>query len=111
MKASFDAGVQCFIWSSLPSSAQISGGRLVSKIYEGNMPVTPNICAIFDRFKENIMSTHTSKKSDFLPVFFIPGIFMRIWSFGNTSPMTSPVTLLHFATQCSGETQNVSASS
>lgn len=35
VKASFDAGVQCFIWSSLPSSAQISGGRLVSKIYEG----------------------------------------------------------------------------
>lgn len=36
MKASFDAGVQCFIWSSLPSSKQISGGRLVSKIYEGD---------------------------------------------------------------------------
>jgi hypothetical protein len=35
VKAAFDAGVQCFIWSSLPSSAQISGGRLVSKIYEG----------------------------------------------------------------------------
>jgi hypothetical protein len=35
VKACFDAGVQCFIWSSLPSSAQISGGRLVSKIYEG----------------------------------------------------------------------------
>jgi hypothetical protein len=39
VKASFDAGVQCFIWSSLPSSAQISGGRLVSKIYEGNVLV------------------------------------------------------------------------
>jgi hypothetical protein len=36
VKAAFDAGVQCFIWSSLPSSAQISGGRLVSKIYEGS---------------------------------------------------------------------------
>jgi len=39
VKASFDAGVQCFIWSSLPSSAQISGGRLVSKIYEGKYHV------------------------------------------------------------------------
>ena len=36
VKAAFDAGVQCFIWSSLPSSAQISQGRLVSKIYEGS---------------------------------------------------------------------------
>jgi len=39
VKASFDAGVQCFIWSSLPSSAQISGGRFVSKIYEGKYHV------------------------------------------------------------------------
>ena len=39
VKASFDAGVQCFIWSSLPSSAQISSGRLVSKIYEGKYHV------------------------------------------------------------------------
>ncbi|KAH8810939.1 NAD(P)-binding protein [Xylogone sp. PMI_703] len=35
VKASYDARVRCFIWSSLPSSAQISGGRLVSRIYEG----------------------------------------------------------------------------
>ncbi|CZR63525.1 uncharacterized protein PAC_13422 [Phialocephala subalpina] len=27
VKASFDARVECFIWSSLPSSAQISGGK------------------------------------------------------------------------------------
>jgi len=39
VKASLDAKVQCFIWSSLPSSAQISGGRLVSKIYEGKYHV------------------------------------------------------------------------
>ena len=35
VRACFDSGVQCFIWSSLPSSSQISGGCLVSKIYEG----------------------------------------------------------------------------
>ncbi|CDO70330.1 hypothetical protein BN946_scf184843.g19 [Trametes cinnabarina] len=28
-------GVECFVWSTLPSSHQISGGRLVSRIYEG----------------------------------------------------------------------------
>ena len=39
VKASLDAGVQCFIWSSLPSSRQISGGRLVSRIYEGKYQV------------------------------------------------------------------------
>ncbi|KAH6677070.1 NAD-P-binding protein [Halenospora varia] len=46
VKASFDAGVQCFIWSSLPSSEQISGGRLVSKIYEGKYHVDAYIKAI-----------------------------------------------------------------
>jgi hypothetical protein len=37
VSACVNAGVQCFIWSSLPSSAQISSGRLVSKIYEGKL--------------------------------------------------------------------------
>ena len=46
VKASFNAGVQCFIWSSLPSSAQISGGRLVSKIYEGKARVPLEIYVI-----------------------------------------------------------------
>lgn len=33
--AAMAAGVECFIWSTLPSSRQISGGRFVSRIYEG----------------------------------------------------------------------------
>ncbi|KAL1939177.1 hypothetical protein VTO73DRAFT_10218 [Trametes versicolor] len=32
-------GVQCFVWSTLPSSHAISGGRLVSQIYEGKYHV------------------------------------------------------------------------
>ncbi|KAH9848925.1 NAD-P-binding protein [Lenzites betulinus] len=32
-------GVQCFVWSTLPSSHKISGGRLVSRIYEGKYHV------------------------------------------------------------------------
>ena len=35
MDAALTAGVQCFVWSTLPSSRKISGGRLVSRIYEG----------------------------------------------------------------------------
>ena len=35
VNAALKAGVQCFVWSTLPSSAAISGGRLVSRIYEG----------------------------------------------------------------------------
>lgn len=33
--AAMAAGVECFLWSTLPSSRQISGGRFVSRIYEG----------------------------------------------------------------------------
>ena len=33
--AALENGVQCFVWSTLPSSRHISGGRFVSRIYEG----------------------------------------------------------------------------
>ena len=34
--AALQNGVQCFVWSTLPSSNKISGGRFVSRIYEGS---------------------------------------------------------------------------
>ncbi|PCH37493.1 NAD(P)-binding protein [Wolfiporia cocos MD-104 SS10] len=37
--AALSAGVRCFVWSTLPSSKRISGGRLVSRIYEGKYQV------------------------------------------------------------------------
>ncbi|CCM05618.1 uncharacterized protein FIBRA_07847 [Fibroporia radiculosa] len=37
--ASLAANVKCFVWSTLPSSRKISGGRLVSRIYEGKYQV------------------------------------------------------------------------
>jgi len=37
--AALAADVKCFIWSTLPSSRKISGGRLVSQIYEGKYQV------------------------------------------------------------------------
>jgi len=37
--AAIAAGVTCFVWSTLPSSRKISGGRLVSQIYEGKYQV------------------------------------------------------------------------
>ncbi|KAH9942071.1 NAD(P)-binding protein [Amylocystis lapponica] len=43
--AALAAGVQCFVWSTLPSSHQISGGRLVSRIYEGKCQVDDYIRA------------------------------------------------------------------
>ncbi|KAI0808017.1 NAD(P)-binding protein [Fomes fomentarius] len=37
--AALENGVTCFVWSTLPSSKRISGGRLVSRIYEGKYHV------------------------------------------------------------------------
>ncbi|KAI1791732.1 NAD(P)-binding protein [Ganoderma leucocontextum] len=37
--AALENGVRCFVWSTLPSSLQISGGRFVSRIYEGKYHV------------------------------------------------------------------------
>ncbi|KAI0697300.1 NAD(P)-binding protein [Cerioporus squamosus] len=33
--AALENGVKCFVWSTLPSSEKISGGRLISRVYEG----------------------------------------------------------------------------
>lgn len=35
VKAASEAGVKCFLWSTLPSSHEISGGRFVTRLYEG----------------------------------------------------------------------------
>jgi hypothetical protein len=35
--AARDAGVQCFIWSTMPSSIELSGGRLATRVYEGTL--------------------------------------------------------------------------
>ncbi|KAL2012623.1 hypothetical protein VTN00DRAFT_148 [Thermoascus crustaceus] len=34
-KAALEENVQCFVWSSLPSSSKLSDGKLISRIYEG----------------------------------------------------------------------------
>ncbi|KAF5581445.1 transcriptional regulatory [Fusarium pseudoanthophilum] len=35
VEASVAAGVECFLWSTLPSSREISGGKFVTRLYEG----------------------------------------------------------------------------
>jgi hypothetical protein len=34
-KAAAEAGVECFLWSTLPSSSEISGGQFITQLYEG----------------------------------------------------------------------------
>ncbi|KAM5345998.1 hypothetical protein ACJ41O_011859 [Fusarium nematophilum] len=34
VEASVEAGVECFLWSTLPSSHEISGGKFVTRLYE-----------------------------------------------------------------------------
>jgi hypothetical protein len=36
VEASVEAGVECFLWSTLPSSREISGGKFVTRLYEGS---------------------------------------------------------------------------
>lgn len=35
VEASVAAEVKCFLWSTLPSSREISGGKFVTRLYEG----------------------------------------------------------------------------
>lgn len=64
--------VECLLWSTLPSSRQISGGRLISKIYEGKNQVddyirTRNFPACFlytGNFYESGYSHFWGRKGD-----------------------------------------------
>ena len=35
-KAAREADVQCFIWSTMPSSLEVSKGQLSTRVYDGN---------------------------------------------------------------------------
>lgn len=35
VEAAVASGVKCFLWSTLPSSREISGGRFETRLYEG----------------------------------------------------------------------------
>ncbi|KAJ9306498.1 hypothetical protein DTO217A2_4044 [Paecilomyces variotii] len=62
-KAALDAGVQCFVWSTLPSSEKLSEGKLVSRIYEGKYHVDeyireinlPGVFVYTGTFYENLI--------------------------------------------------------
>ena len=51
-KAASDAGVQCFIWSTMPSSEEISQGRFTTRLYEG-MKLFSLFYLIFSEVKSN----------------------------------------------------------
>ena len=35
VEAAKEAGVECFLWSTLPSSLEISSGKFMTRLYEG----------------------------------------------------------------------------
>ncbi|KAK7222176.1 hypothetical protein V2G26_010179 [Clonostachys chloroleuca] len=39
VEAASKAGVECFLWSTLPSSREISGGKFMTRLYEGKQSV------------------------------------------------------------------------
>ncbi|KIX09316.1 uncharacterized protein Z518_00395 [Rhinocladiella mackenziei CBS 650.93] len=76
-KAALDAGVQCYVWSTLPSSESVTGGKIISRIYEGKHKVDGYIreiglpgCFVYTgNFYENmILRQHMSydKEKDML---------------------------------------------
>lgn len=45
VNAAKEAGVECFLWSTLPSSLDISGGKFMTRLYEG-MSETPELAMV-----------------------------------------------------------------
>jgi hypothetical protein len=71
--AAKEAGVECFIWSTLPSSLAISNGKYCSQIYENKYKVDtymteiglPGPFLLTGNFFENsVLRGHVSLKSD-----------------------------------------------
>lgn len=92
-KAALSAGVQCFVWSTLPSSLQISKGEVCCEIYEGKHRVdgfirSINLPAAFvytGNFYENmIFRGHVRSSEDGKGLEFRQPIIQantRRWSF------------------------------
>ncbi|KAJ6071577.1 hypothetical protein N7499_009591 [Penicillium canescens] len=63
-KAAAEAGVECFLWSTLPSSSEISGGQFITQLYEGKHNVDayirqidlPGVFIFTGNFYENMIT-------------------------------------------------------
>lgn len=96
-------GVQCFVWSTLPSSHAISRGRLVSQIYEGTLGcMAAYSCRPrTDECQGNTTSTTTSVQRAAQPCSCTPGTSTRTWCSARTCGITASSTASSFTKQSS----------
>lgn len=100
-KAARDAGVQCFIWSTMPSSKEISQGRFTTRLYEGMdlLGASYSILDVNIKIQVNIRSTPIFATLAFKVFSYTPAISTKTWSCVDTchirrkqilSPSNSP---------------------
>lgn len=74
VEAAVAAGVECFLWSTLPSSREISGGKFVTRLYEGKTS------QLSGRASEPTNSRQTIRRRSY-PCSWPQGVFYPDWKF------------------------------
>jgi hypothetical protein len=106
-KAIRDAGVQCFMWSTMHSSIELSEGRLASRVYEGTLQMQSYLESIFILIQVNTWSMLISVSSASMAFFSTRAISTKTWSYGGICLITKKPTSLRSNSLLSSQMHNV----
>jgi hypothetical protein len=80
-KAAADAGIECFLWSTLPSSYEISGGRFQTRLYEGKLNTIGTVGRHSELYCPNLICTGKHAVDAIIRDLGVPGAFILTGNF------------------------------
>lgn len=79
--AAANAGVECFLWSTLPSSYEISGGLFQTRLYEGELDIIGTVGRRLELYCPDNICTGKHAVDAIIRELGVPGAFILTGNF------------------------------